>query len=440
MSSDRHALEVKPTTGRGVLGRWLGKGFWAITDQGLFAISNFGLNVLLARWLTPTEYGAFSVAYTIFLLIGTVHTALLTEPMLVFGPGRYRSRLSAYLSALLRGHWLFGALTGVLFAAAGAVSWRLTNSPMTPALFGLALAAPFILFQWLMRRACYVDLQPRLAAHAGAIYLGLIAAGALALYRTAWLGPATALGIMAFASLVSGAWLVFRLAVPVRVSAVEDLARHALNVHWEYGRWAVGAAGLSWAAGNVPYLVLPLLRDLSAVGALRAAFNFVMPILQVFAALGSVMLPVLVGARARGTLRLTSLIALAAYLVLALGYGIALALLAVPLTSAVYAGRYASLPTIVVVLAFLPLASGATSVLGGALRALERPRAVFWAYLVSTMVSLTVGVALIALFGTSGAAAGIVLTSLTTAGTLLLLVRGHYRRLRATSAPPLDLQ
>jgi len=165
-----------------------------------------------------------------------------------------------------------------------------------------------------------------------------------------------------------------------------------------------------------------------------------MPILQVFSALGSVMLPVLVGSRARGTLRLTSLIALAAYLVLALGYGIALALLAVPLTSAVYAGRYTNLPTIVVVLAFLPLASGATSVLGGALRAIERPRAVFWAYLVSTMVSLTVGVALIAMFGTSGAAAGIVSTSLTTAGTLLLLVRWHYQRLPATSSQPLGLQ
>ena len=201
------------SAGRGVAKRWVGRGFWAIMDQGLFAVSNFGLNVLLARWLAPTDYGAFSVAYTIFLLLGTFHTAILTEPMLVFGPGKYKERLGAYLGVLLRGHWLFGALTGTLFAAAGLALWRFGHSPLTPAILGLAVAAPFILFQWLMRRACYVNLQPRLAASAGAIYMALMAAGVLGVYHYGWLGAATALLVMAAASLVSGLWLVYQLRV-----------------------------------------------------------------------------------------------------------------------------------------------------------------------------------------------------------------------------------
>ena len=41
---------------------WLKKGSLAVLDQGLFSGANFVVNILLARWLTPEEYGAFAVA------------------------------------------------------------------------------------------------------------------------------------------------------------------------------------------------------------------------------------------------------------------------------------------------------------------------------------------------------------------------------------------
>ena len=69
-------------------GHWLGRGAWAVSDQGLFAVSSALLNILLARWLTPSAYGAFAVAYSVSLFMGAFHTALLTEPMLVFGSGK----------------------------------------------------------------------------------------------------------------------------------------------------------------------------------------------------------------------------------------------------------------------------------------------------------------------------------------------------------------
>src|SRR3712207_1992334 len=83
---------------RRALKRWVTKGLWAVLDQGFFASSNFVLNVLLARWLAPADYGAFSLAFAVFLLIGSLHTAVLTEPMLVFGPGKYKDRLSEYMA------------------------------------------------------------------------------------------------------------------------------------------------------------------------------------------------------------------------------------------------------------------------------------------------------------------------------------------------------
>ena len=36
----------------------------ALADQALFAGSNFILNIVLARWLSPNDYGAFGVAFS----------------------------------------------------------------------------------------------------------------------------------------------------------------------------------------------------------------------------------------------------------------------------------------------------------------------------------------------------------------------------------------
>ena len=161
-SGDRSARESARPARPGASLAWLGyKGAWAVTDQGLFALSNFGVSVLLARWLTPDGYGSFAVAFSILLLIGTLQTALLTEPMLVFGPSRYTSRVSAYVGRLSSLHFTMTCsvsvvlLLGLLFLAAFGhpygMGWTIAS---------LAVATPAILFLWLMRRACYIDSSP----------------------------------------------------------------------------------------------------------------------------------------------------------------------------------------------------------------------------------------------------------------------------------------
>ena len=256
--------------GRKAAGRWAGRGLWAIADQGLFALSNFALNVILARWLTPAEYGAFAVIYAVFLLIGTFHSALLTEPMLVFGSGKYRERLRFYLGVLLHGHWVFGALVGALFAASGLVLWRFGDSSLAPAVFALAGASPFILFGWIMRRACYVDLRPHMAASSGAIYMVIMAVGVIALHWYGMLAAPSALMVMAIASLVAGLWLVRRTGADGSSATAASMRGEALHDHWNYGRWAVGTAVLMWVPGNAFLLALPVWWNLDAAAAYRA--------------------------------------------------------------------------------------------------------------------------------------------------------------------------
>src|SRR5262249_26480507 len=54
--------------------------FWAVSDQALFAVSNFALNVALARWLSANDYGAVAFITSLFLYVITVNSALILEP------------------------------------------------------------------------------------------------------------------------------------------------------------------------------------------------------------------------------------------------------------------------------------------------------------------------------------------------------------------------
>lgn len=422
MSSRQHLEEALPFTSRGSTAHWMGKGFWAITDQGLFAASNFGLNVLLARWLPATDYGAFSVAYTIFLLLGTVHTAILTEPMLVFGAGKYSERLSAYLAVLLRGHWRFGAFIGILFAVAGLGLRWFGHSALTLVLSGLAVASPFILFQWLMRRACYASLHPRLAASSSAIYLALMAAGVVGLRQYDSLGAASALLVMAVSSLVTGLWLVSQLRVE-NVVADSELTREAIKDHWDYGRWAVGTAVLMWVPGNSFLLLLPTWWGFEASAAYRATLNLLLPVMNFTTALGSLLLPTLVRLRASSGFRNAVSRMTLVFLLTPLLYWLLLGFFGEQITQFLYGGRYSSGSHLLWLAGLIPVLAAASNVSGAALRALNQPNRVFVAYIGSTSVAMTIGLALVWWRGVAGALVGWFLAYTVTATLMALSLR-----------------
>jgi len=405
---------ISPRLRQGKWLTWGGKGFWAVTDQALFALSNFALNILLARWLVPEEYGAFAVAYTIFLLLGTLHTGILTEPMQIFGPGKHKDRFGHYLYVLLKGHIAFSLLGSLLFAIAALTLWHFTNSPLTSAIGGLAVALPFILFQWLLRRACYVLMTPALAAQAGLFYMALMLTGLFGLYHFKTIGSATALIVMGIASLISGLWLLKKLLTQDVPEDPDGLQRIAIEDHWRYGRWAMATGALSWVPGNVVFLLLPFWHGLEAAAILRALNNLIMPALQINIALGMLLLPVLVQARGFGRIRMMQIIRKATIIFTAGAflYWIMIGLFSEPVINILYGSRYSEHASILWVLGLLPVILALGMSAGVFLRAVERPDWVFRSYAVTAILSLTLGVALIWILGLIGAIIAIMLMAM----------------------------
>ena len=403
---------------------WLHKGFWAVADQGLFAGSNFLLNILLARWLSQEGYGAFTVIFSTFLLAGQVHTALLTEPMMVFGAGRFKERFPSYLHALiLWGHSGFAVTSSMLLALA-ALWFRHTGATqLSTALFGLALAQPFILFLWLMRRATYVRRKPHLASTAGALYLVAVLAGIYALYAHVGISTFGALLVMGAASLLAGASIMGRLKGEALPGIDCALFAEASREHWSYGRWAVATSVLMWVPANIYYLLLPLFGGLEASGALKALMNLLMPILHANGALSILLIPELVKAHGEGRLRRMAALALGIFVLSAVAYWLFIGLFGAQLMAWLYAGQYGEYAHLLWLLGLLPLLAGINAVISAALRALEKPDLIFRAYVGSTVVALTFGVACIALGSFTGVILAQLVTSLATVTGLVVVWR-----------------
>ncbi len=414
---------------------WTTKGSLAIADQGLFAGSNFLLNVLLARWLDPADYGAFALAYSLFLLLGVFHTAILTEPMLVFGPGKYAGRFREYLGILLRGHFALMLPSGLLLLAAAFLLGRLYSPAVERAFLGLALAGPFILLLWLVRRAFYVRLEPAWAAVGGGLYFLVLIVSIQALRAADALSPATGFLAMGAGALAASALLLAHLRPRLRAIAGNPTAPALVAAdHWRYGRWALATAGVSWFPSNIYFVLLPAWFSLEAAGALKALLNLAMPALHSIGALSGLLLPALAANRKQsGSLAMAK--TMRSFLVLFL-FGAALYLavlwgLGSELFRLFYAAKYteyASWPLLLT--GVLPLGGCVTAVLSNALRALERPGWVFWCYLGSSIVALLVGIPLILSIGVTGALLGQLFSSLT-AGALMFWF--YQRFLRQTA-------
>jgi O-antigen/teichoic acid export membrane protein len=395
----------------------------------------------LARWLLPTDYGAFGVAFAIFLLVGSVHSAVFAEPLLVFGSGKYKDRLSEYMGALLYGHAVFavlGSLILLLVSAGFAISGM---ASLATVMLALAVAEPFILLLWLMRRACYVRFEPRLAASGGAWYMVLMLAGAFVLYWREWLSAASAMGVLGLSSLLVSLWLAVRLRVKWPALRGDGLTKDAIRDHWKYGRWSIGNQALNWVPMNVYYLILPIWGGLAAGASFKALMNLTMPMLQAVWALSILLLPTLVWARDAGWDKLDSRVrrALIPFVAGPAVYWLLLGLFHQPLVSWVYEGQYTERAVLLWILGLSPIVASIKQVLGQSLRALERPDWLFLAYTISAIVALTLGTGLVYVWGITGAGIGLVVCQGVTAALALV----SYRRLRhaadgetAGSRPP----
>jgi O-antigen/teichoic acid export membrane protein len=247
---------------------------WGITDQMLSSITNFALAIVIARSFSPTAFGAFSVAYLIYLLLLQLSRTLTSQPLVV----RYSAANAEQCrTAATRAVGLSAAI-GLAAGGAIALTALAFSGQLRMALFALALVLPGLLVQDGWRFAFFAAGRPALAAQndgAWAViqfsllaYLLSASSPTVAGCIFAWGGAATAAAV--FGSIQA------RLAPSIKGSA-SWLREHA-DLGWRYAaEFLIERASLQLAL-----FVVGIVAGLAALGSLRAAQVLMGPLVVLF--------------------------------------------------------------------------------------------------------------------------------------------------------------
>ena len=392
------------------------KGFLALLSQVLISGMNFVLSLLLARWLVASQYGAYTVAFSIFLVVSSFHNSLLLEPMGVLGPASHGKSLSSYVGKLVRLHFAIACVLATVVAIVGIAFSRVPQfGELSGALAGACFATPWILFLWFARQAAYLEMRPDIAAKGAVAYAVAISLMIYWLHRIGRLDPFGAFVALAVASAAAGVVLILWIRPKFNASPMEASLATIWKQHWVYGRWVLATAFVFWASGQATYyFIAAAFLTMEDVGRISALQNLVAPLSQFLTALTLLFLPwastqltIKDGVSFRRGIRWITLLFTGvgvAYLVVIVGFG-------THLTAVLYHGKYApsaSLPPMLALSQVLMAASQGPAI---GLRAMQRPSRIFVGYSVAAAFSILAGLGLTRHWGVAGNVTGMAASS-----------------------------
>lgn len=408
---------------------WSTRGTLALLDQGLISGVNFLIGILLARHLADNQYGAYALAFEVYLFLSVAYGALILEPLSVFGSSTYKDSNHEYLGALIRVH---GVIAFAIFVVLGACAWGLhvisPGGSMAAALVGVAIASPCMLLFGLARRGFYVKLSPRQAAVGALVYFTIVIGGLAVAYYHGLISPFVAFALMGAGAAVTAPIMLIRLRVSLNLRHGVLKISEVVHRHWGYGKWALGSAVAIWFSGAIYYPLLGSFAGLADAGAFKALTNFSSPVGQVFAALSLLSLPYAAriqhGKNSADSSRLAAKLAVI-YAGGTVMYWLIIVLFRGPIVSHLYAGKYMEVTGLLPWLALGSILRISATSQAVILRSMHAPALVFVAYIAAGIVAVLVGVPCTWMFGLHGAVFTMVLSSAVALGVASLMVRRY---------------
>jgi O-antigen/teichoic acid export membrane protein len=393
--------------------RWKPFGY-SLADQALVVGGTLLVNVLLARTQSKSEYGRFALSYSVFTFLAGLHNAAILEPYTVFGAGRHRRRFPEYLRFMTRSHAAVGLLlTTGLLGACILLRW-LAPGWVTSALVGLGLTVGLLLSGAFLRRVFYVQGRASLAAGTSLVFFLVLVSGVWVTVRLGALNDFSAYLIPALGWTAAGAVFAGKLRSGKAEQSFLELQPDYWCGHLKYTRWVFASALAIQLSTQSYYWLVAGLLSVKAVAELRAIYLLVAPVDQIFIALNYLVLPALAAHYASGKMgKFFSLgwrFGVAATGISAL-FAVTVRLAGKSVLHVLYAGRFDSLAGPLYLLALLPLAMAIGNTINDALKAAERPKLIFYAYLASGAATVCAGIPLVMRYGVRGAVLGVLVSA-----------------------------
>ena len=278
------AARRRPTAATWQLIRQAGQRLsWGVADQGMWSLSNFAVNIYIARTLGAVQYGAFALAYVTCGFALNASRGLATDPLLVRFSGTHIPTWRRAITRCTGTATTVGLTTGAIILAVAA----LLSGTTRLAFLALGLTMPGLMLQDSWRYSFFalgrggqaflndtvwtVTLIPALVllrktGHADVFWF-VFAWGATA-------GVGAAIGLLQARTVpqLSGAW--------------EWLCRHR-----DLGPRYMAEGTASSAAGQLRNYGVGFILGLAAVGYIQAATTLMGPFMVIYFGMGLVALP-----------------------------------------------------------------------------------------------------------------------------------------------------
>lgn len=409
----------------------------AVVDQLAFSGTNFIVSVLLARWMDYQAYGAFTYAYSLYLLLSTFHNALILEPFTILGSTQYRHSMRSYFQQITQLQLYGGVIPVGVSALLGGILWLAGNQNVGQSLLGLAVALGAMLYFANVRRVWYVVRQIRYAVLATSVFSAVQLIAVYGLYYAGELTPFTAFAVVGIAAFV-GAGAGRMTGKLEDVTQAPASLSHLAQEHWQYGKWVTLAGVFFWLTAQGYNILTGSILNLADTGGLKALQNLINPVVQLLTAFNLVFLPWIARQYAENgspAMRRGLVIYSVFSTSCAIVYWIFLMLFRTPMFGFLYDGQYMEYSNLLPFLAIVPIISALTTSWMAGMRVLRQTQLLFWVDSAGAAFTISVGVLLVVQYGLPGAVAGSVLSTVSRIPVLIIL----WRRAIKTVIPEREL-
>jgi len=389
------------------------KGQLSAIDQGVISAGNFLASVLVSRYVSPTEFGIYTVGFLAVLFVRAVQEGLIIQPLNSIGAGLDADEFRAYVSATGLAQLILALASA---AAAAGIGWLLTaagNDMAGPTLFALWFSFLTWQFQEFIRRVFYTRGQV-LRAVVNTLLQNLVR-----ILLVIWLGTShqlsgigglNAIGWGGLAAFAVGFWQARGL-----WTARGLKLRATWEQNWKFGRWTLGGTVLNWVAVQFYPILTAGMISFAATGAYQALQNLVAPIHVLLRASDTFLTPRISKIYAREGFQPLRRVMKLSYLLLGIPVGLLLlgaVEFSAPLLHLLRGDTYLPFRQGIYLLAIFYALWYAYWPLQTALKAIRFSRPIFIANALAIVTMLTVGLWAIQRWGIYGTMAGQVLNAL----------------------------